>query len=60
MAKEGSPRHSLYMLVSNVWFDRIVGLIILGNVLLVWSAIHPDTGYRQGLNEVLGVILLVR
>jgi hypothetical protein len=42
MAKEGSPRHSLYMLVSNVWFDRIVGLIILGNVLLLSAEHFPQ------------------
>ena len=32
---------------------------ILTEVLMVWSLQHPNIGYRQGLNELLALILLV-
>ena len=33
-------------------------LNVMRGILAVWSTDHPDTSYRQGMHEVLGVVIL--
>jgi hypothetical protein len=44
--------------VPDDFFQQPEILRILRGVLAVWATDHPETSYRQGMHEVLGVVIL--
>lgn len=42
---------------SIAWFVEKETQDLIARILLVWSLAHPDVGYKQGMNELLAVIL---
>lgn len=43
----------------NLYFRQPETQAILLDVLFIWSKLNPDVGYRQGMHEVLALILWV-
>ena len=41
------------------FFQAVTVRDILADVLFVYARAHPDLGYRQGMNELLGPIVFV-
>jgi TBC1 domain family protein 5 len=41
------------------YFKRASTRDTLTQILYLWAAEHPDPGYKQGMNELLAVILIV-
>lgn len=41
------------------YFKRTSTRDTLTQILYLWAAEHPDPGYKQGMNELLAVILIV-
>jgi len=43
---------------ARVLFKSVATRVVLHRVLLVWALEHPDTSYKQGMNEILAQLLL--
>ena len=46
-------------LVNELYFQNKRNQDILLHVLFVWSHLHKNTGYRQGMHEIVAPILYV-
>lgn len=43
---------------TNGFFQIQTNLQMMRNILFLWSKLNPDVSYRQGMNEILSIILL--
>ena len=41
------------------YFQTVVTKDLLSQLMYLWGRENPDYGYKQGMNEILGLIVIV-